>query len=344
MSKEVTIRDVAADAHVSITTASFALNNVTNRVNLDTRERILASAKKLHYIANNSARSLRTSKTRTIMFVFTREYLRERYLGHMASLTKCIEIADKMNYGILIELVDGAKGLDELVRQFTRIWHSGRVDGIIFQCFFEDSRDDELYRRLNNAGVKLVNISRIGDASDYPCVYIEEFQMVRDQVRYAVQRGYGMLYYLCRKHLTLGIRERGFLDEIAGENVRGEIVNYFSKECSEEVLWQVVEPIVSNIKDDKTAFICWNDFDAMTLIGTLKRHGINVPGDVGVMGFDNITFSEYNVPKLTTVSHPFTLMAEKAFEMLVRIIDDENMTREQTHVNIDSEIIERDSM
>ncbi len=344
MSKQVTIKDVALDAHVSITTASFALNNIKGRVSQKTRERVLESARKLKYTVNNNARSLRTSNSKTVMFAFSGEYLEERYLSHMASLTRCIEFADLVGYGILLELVDSRCTLDELVQKFMRIWESGRVDGIIFQCFFEDHRDDELYRRLYKSGVNLVNISRIGDASDYPCVYLEEFQMVRDQVRYAVQKKYDKLYYVCRRHLTYGIRERGFLDEIAGEKVRGQILNYQTHDCGEEELWKTVGPVMNDGKNERRAFICWNDTDAMTLISVLKNHGVSVPGDVGVMGFDNIPLTEYVTPRLTTVSHPFSMMAGKAFDMLIKIIRGEELTRAETHIAVDSEIIERDSM
>lgn len=345
MTKRVTIKDVAKDAGVSITSASFALNNVKGRVSKEIRERVLASAAKLHYTANNSARSLRTDDSRTIMFVFSKEYLIERTSGYMASLSGCVEYAEGLGRSILLELIDIDMSMDEQIERFLRIWESRRVNGMIFQCYFEDDRDDEFYRKLYQAGVNLVNISRIGNSSDYPCVFLEEFQITRDQVRYAVGKGYDMLYYLCRKHRSLGIRERGFLDEIEGEGVRGELVHYTSINVTEEELWEVVAPLIAAHHGERIAFLCWNDMDAMLLMNVLRKHNISIPAQVGVMGFDDMPMAEYLVPKLTTVTQPFAEMARHALQILDRA-EKTNLDPDRVveRINVSGEIVERDSM
>ncbi len=343
MSKRVTIKDVARDANVSITTASFALNNVKGRVSESIRQTVLASAEKLHYTVNNSARSLRTDDSKTVMFVFSKEYLTERKVGYMTSLAGCVEYAEKMGRGVLLDLIDVDMSMDEQIDRFIRIWESRRVNGIIFQCYFEDDRDDEFYRRLYRAGVNLVNISRIGASSDYPCVYIEEFQILRDQVRYAVQKGYDMLYYLCKKHRTPGVRERGFLDELEGENVRGELLHYSSSDYTEEELWRLVSPKLKT--DERIAIICWNDDDAIRLLKLLQDNGISVPENVGVMGFDNVPFAEYASPALTTATQPFAEMSKCALEVLARAEKSVNIgERAAEQICLTASIIERDSM
>lgn len=344
MTKRVTIKDVAKDAGVSITTASFALNNVKGRVSDEIRKRVLESADRLHYTANNNARSLRTDDSRTIMFVFSKEYLIERTSSYMASLSGCVEYAERMGRGILLELIDIDMSMEEQVERFLRIWKSRRVNGMIFQCYFEDDRDDQFYRKLYQSGVNLVNISRIGNSSDYPCVFLEEFQITRDQVRFAVQKGYRTLYYLCRKHRQLGIRERGFLDEVEGEGVRGELLHYTSINCTEEELWEVVAPIVTSVAE-RIAILCWSDMDAVLLMNVLQKHGIAVPDQVGVMGFDDIPMAEYVVPKLTTVTQPFAEMARHALEILDRA-EQTGLSSDRLieRINVSGEIVERESM
>ncbi len=340
MSKNITIKDVARDANVSITTASFALNDVKGRVSEKVRKRVLESAERLQYTVNNSARSLRTNDSRTVMFVFSKEYLMERNVSYMLSLAGCVEYADQMGKGILLELIDAEMPMEEQIRRFMSLWESRRVNGMIFQCYFEDDRDDELYRRLYGAGVNLVNLSRIGASSDYPCVYLEEFQIVRDQVRYAVKKGYDRIYYFCKQHRQPGVRERGFLDELAGENAQGRILHYHSLNCTEEEAWQAVGPVMEEGK--RIAVICWNDADAIVLLRVLRKRGIAVPDRIGVMGFDNIPLAEYVTPRLTTASQPFAEMAKRALEVLDNA--DKAVVRVPERVLVSGEIIERESM
>lgn len=344
MTKRVTIKDVAEDAHVSIATASFALNNVKGRVSAELRARVLQSAEKLHYTSNISAQSLRTNDSRTVMFVYSREYLMERNASYMTFLSGCVEYADRTGKGILLELIDTETPLEELVEKFKKIWASRRVDGIIFQCYFEDERDDELYRILYQSGVNLVNISRIGNSTGYPCVYLEEFQLARDQVRFAADRGYKKLYYLCKKHRKPGIREEGFLDEVHGRGIHGEILHYPTIYRTEDDLWEMVKPLVAG-SQERTAILCWNDVDAISVMSALKKNGVSIPEQVGVMGFDNIPLSEYTVPKLTTVSQPFEEMSRHALEVLERA-DKRGADAEPVieHVKVYGDIIERESM
>lgn len=344
MSKRVTIKDVAEDAHVSLATASFALNNVKGRVSEEVRLRVLKSAEKLHYTSNTSARSLRTNDTRTVMFVYSREYLMERNASYMTFLSGCVEYADRTGKGILLELIDTEAPLEEQVEKFKRIWASQRVNGIIFQCYFEDERDDVLYRILYQSGINLVNISRIGNSTGYPCVYLEEFQFARDQVRFAVDKGYKKLYYLCKKHRKPGIREEGFLDEVNGRGIHGEIIHYPTIYRTEDELWNLVKPLIAD-SQERTAILCWNDVDAISLMNALKKNGISIPEQVGVMGFDNIPLSEYVVPKLTTVSQPFEEMSRHALEILERA-DKRSPDAEPVieHIKVFGEIIDRESM
>jgi len=341
--QRVTIKDVATHAGVSITTASFALNNVTGRVSKEIRRQVLKSAEELNYTANVNARLLRTNDSNTVMLVYSHEFLLERNASTILAIAGAMKYARDSGKEVLLSTVDIGNQLEEMVEKYKEIWASRRVEGIVFQCHFEDERDDLLYKELYKAGVNLTNISRIGRVEDYPHVYLNDYEISREQVRFIHDKGYDEIYYLCKHSGSISVREKGYCDAVKDLGVKGKALHYeaYSRSKSQllELIQQVYTPGGSHI-----AVMCWNDVDAVNLLEVLQEYGYDVPGQIGIMGFDDMPMAVHTSPKLTTVSQPFDDMAFKAMDVLFQNAKNEDKSKKMKSIEVPGLIIERDSI
>jgi DNA-binding LacI/PurR family transcriptional regulator len=74
-------------------------------------------------------------------------------------------------------------------------------------------------------------------------------------------------------------------------------------------------------EDPPDAVVCFDDKLALAVIDSLRQHGIRVPDDLAVVGFDDIPFAQISNPRLTTVAQPSSAMGQRAVEMLLSAID-----------------------
>ena len=204
----------------------------------------------------------------------------------------------------------------QAAEEFMQIWNAKHADGIIFQIGEENKNEThKFYECLSEKKINFVVISPNGRLDDFPSVYIDDYHLMEEAISYIYSKGYRYVYHLTRKTELKFEKETGFLHALQMLRLQGECLYYSSEERNEEDIWDTVKETVMN-RQGKIAFTCWNDVDAIYLLKALHKHNIHVPGEVGVMGFDDIPASEYTTPPLTTVRQPFEEMALKAIEVL----------------------------
>ena len=312
----VTIKDVANDAGVSITTASFAINNRTGRISEAAKEKVLASAEKLGYVPNINARNLRTNNSNTYMLVYDEGYLLERNASTLQFVAGAVKYSARREKDLLLRTIPRITNGVQAAEDFMRIWNAKHVDGVIFQIGEENRKETyKFYEYLSDKKINFVVISPNGKLDDFPSVYIDDHQLMEEAIAYIYSKGYRYVYHLTRKTELKFEKEIGFLNAVQMLRLQGECVYYNSEVRNEEDIWNAVKDTVMN-REGRIAFACWNDVDAIYLLKVLHKHNISVPGEVGVMGFDDIPASEYTTPPLTTVRQPFEEMAFKAIEVL----------------------------
>lgn len=312
----VTIKDVANDAGVSITTASFAINHRTGRISEAAKEKVLASAEKLGYVPNINARNLRTNNSNTYMLVYDEGYLLERNASTLQFVAGAVKYSARREKDLLLRTIPRITNGVQAAEEFMRIWNAKHADGVIFQIG-EENKDEtrKFYERLSDKKINFVVISPNGRLDDFPSVYIDDYHLMEEAISYIYSKGYRSVYHLTRKTELKFEKEIGFLRAIQMLRLEGDCLYYNSEKRTEEDIWETVKDTVMN-RQGRIAFACWNDVDAIYLLKALHKHNISVPGEVGVMGFDDIPASEYTTPPLTTVRQPFEEMAFKAIEVL----------------------------
>lgn len=298
----VTIREIANYCNVSEGTVDRALNNRTG-ISSKTKERILAAAKELDYKPNMLAQCLATGSTKTIGVVCGG--LSNRFF---TSLIEAIERNAGQN-GYFISLVlshnspsKELEGIHYLARRQT--------DGIIiFPVGYGAAYEKEL-EQLNIPIVTLYNrISKHFTHVDINCR-----EIMRKAVQKISAKGYQNIVYLdiksCNKDMnffSLDERCAGYKEGMALEELECNIIDTYN----EELLLSL--PSVSV----RTAVLCPYDVLAIRTANLYRKHGIQIPSQIGIMGFDNIDMLENITPRINSVDCNTEKLGETAFSILL---------------------------
>ena len=330
MAMGVTVVDIAKACNVSRGTVDRALNN-KGGINEATKAKILSTAKDMGYRPDLLARSLVKGKTMSIgVVVFD---IRNRIF---AQLLNSIEATARKNgyfLNIMLQEED-----PELEVQVINNLVDRRVDGIIV-CPVNKGKDFCQY--ISKLGTPVVVIgNRL--SLEIPYIGIDEFRAAKDATELIIEKGYKTIFFVCpaleykEKDNIYSHEERlkGFMSVVTNNN---------------EIAYQIIDnndylkTIESRIKEssDKIAAFCSGDIYALELIKYLRRRGVSVPSNIGIMGFDGIDTLEYVVPALSTVYYPVEEIGVKAVDTLLKIIGEEEI---QNNILVDYKIISGDSL
>lgn len=326
-----TIRDVAREAGVSVTTVSRVLND-SGPVKDATRERIRAVAQRLHFAPNTTARSLSTRRTHTIGVL-----LPDVYGEFFSEVIRGIDqAAQQRGYHVLIS---GAHNEPAEVDAAVRAMR-GRVDGLILMAAELDA--ETLARNLPER-VPAVLINASHDASQFDTINIDNFGGAVEVTAHLLGLGHRELRMISgpRGNRDAVERERGFRTALnqAGLTPRAEwIVEGAFTEASgyratEQLLSAAVPP---------TAIFAGNDSMAVGALSAARQRGVRVPEDLAVVGFDDVPIAEYVNPALTTVRVSISKLGSCAAERLVECIRAHNR-HERRHEIQPTELIIRGS-
>ncbi len=310
LKKFVTIRDIAREAGVSINTVSRALNDKPD-INVETKKKVLEVADRLGYIRDATAVSLRYGLTRVIGVI-----LEDSSNPFYSEVLKGIEMAaKKKKFNVIFMNTERSY---ELENEAIKTMIGRRVDGMIISPTQEKCDDIKL---LSEKGIPFVVLGVHFDELDVPEIYTDD------------EKG----GYLATKHLIeIGRRRILFLNGFTYKSVAKMRLNGYRKalkefglEYDESLVYEIEEGYESAYNKVKEllkkgisfdSIFCFNDVFAIGAIGALKEKGIKVPQDIAVVGYDDIYFSKFISPSLTTVKIDKILEGKLAFEMLHGIL------------------------
>ena len=224
----------------------------------------------------------------------------------------------------------------------------GQVDGLIVEGTrtASQSSNDDLYRRLAERNIPVLFMNGYyPELKQIPDVVMDDYGGGRIAAREVLSRGYrrpGGMFKI--DDLQGQERLNGFLDEMRDQGIEipEERLLLFGTEERMTLLntpkgTAFVERLLRREADCMT---CYNDVFAVSLMAILQQQGMNLPEDMGFIGFDNATFAEMSNPPLTTLGHPKEAFGAMVAEKLLRMIRGE---RERS-VNVAWTLIERDSL
>lgn len=307
-----TIKDVAKLAGVSIKTVSNVINNNESRFREETRERVLAAMEELNYQPDRAARYMRSGQIGII--ALTIPDISNPYFAEIAR--EVIKAARDHDHTVLIDHTDGLPEQERLVAQGLR---PHAVDGIILDPLTlteEDLAPERVATPIVLLGERMTN--RYHDH-----VQIDNVGAARLAVSHLIELGRRRIAVMPvpkdEKDAMSRLRYRGYVEalEEAGMSVDPSLVLSTSaasftyhdgQKCIDQLL---------TLRKPADAVLCLNDRVALGAMKALRLKGYQIPGDVAVVGFDNIEEGSFAAPSLTTIAPDKTEIAKTAVSLLI---------------------------
>lgn len=306
----VTIKDVARRAGVSITTVSHVINQ-TRTVSGPLRDQVLQAMQELGYRPNTLARGLRRGETSTIGLVIP-----DNSNPYFAELARLIE-DQGFNHGYSVILCNTD---DNPVKERTYIEAllAKQVDGILF---IPTGKQTQPLAELIHPQVPVVVLDREAPDLDAPVVLADNVNGGLEAVRYLLALGHRRIACITGpKTLAASLgRLTGYRQalEEAGIAVQETWIQpgNFRVQGGEEAMRQLL-----TLDPPPTAVFACNDVMAIGALRAVRTAGLTVPGDISIVGYDDIEIASAVIPALTTMAQPVTEMARQAVEQLLGLI------------------------
>lgn len=324
-----TIYDVAELSGVSISTISRVLN-APDKVNADTRVKVLTAIDALGFVPKAEARARALSKTNRIG-VITPFFTAPSFVQRLRGVASALAV---YNYELVIYTVDSS---DRLAGYFSSIPFTGNLDGLIVMSL--PIHEAEVQRLIeHNVETVLIEYTH----PDLNCIEINDFHGGELAAAHLLQKGHRRIGFIGDKEPhdfeihPAGMRLKGFLHTLqeAGVSVPAEYIRQF--EDTTEYAMQATRQLLS-LPQPPTAIFAAADVQALSALKVAREMGVKVPEQLAVVGFDDIDFAEY--ADLTTIHQHLDESGRLAVETLMTRINDPS--RPHQHINLPLKFVER---
>jgi LacI family transcriptional regulator len=302
-----TIRDVAHAADVSIATVSRVLNG-SPRVSDDTRRRVLDAARKLEFAPNSAARSLSTNRTNVLGVL-----LPDLYGEFYSEIIRGIDAAARAaRYQILIS--SSHANTEELVSAV--LFMRGRIDGLLVMAP-DDGAAAAMDRVRHRTPLVWINPRRPVDGSSAFAIANDEG--ARAATEHLLKLGHRSIAMLSGPpgNADAEGRLRGYREALRVAGVEADPRLEISGDFTESSGYGAAA-LLLEMDPRPTALFASDDTMAIGLLSALHSAGIDVPGELSLVGFDDIAIARYLSPPLTTVRVDAFRLGKEAVAQLVR--------------------------
>jgi len=307
-----TIKDVARQANVSVATVSRVLNG-TAPVREETRQRILDAARELRFTPNASARSLSTRRTTALGVV-----LPDLHGEFFSELLRGIDrVAQQHGRHLLVSSSHhDSHGIAEALRAM-----HGRVDGLVVMA--PDVAADALGAALpHNLPTVLLNCAPATLADVDPqrvrLLSVDNHGGAVAMVRHLARVGHERIAFIGGAAHNADARERrrGYLEAMQSLALATPPSYLQRGDFSEDVGWRAAQSLIAE-SPRPTAIFAANDMMAIGAMRAIREHGLDVPRDIAVAGFDDVPTARYISPPLTTVRVDVEALGARAVTLLL---------------------------
>jgi LacI family transcriptional regulator len=329
----VTLEDIARALNVSKMTVSRAINNHPE-ISHATRERILATARKMNYRPNQFARALTTNQSYLIGIVVP-----DLMHSYFAEICRGVEThARPVGYQNLICSTEeeARKEKDEVEALLSR------TDGLIVASAMS-ATEAKFYRQLLGDGAKIVLIDRVLDGVRCSAVTTDDLQVGLLATDHLIKLGHRKIGHLRGTNVSTSLqRLAGYRQALAKARIR------FNKDLVRECGFTEADGYAAmktwiasgNLP---TAIFAANDPAAIGALAAMNAAGLNAPDDVAFVGAGSIHYGDMLRVPLTTVAWSTSAMGQAAAELLLELIRDKKKARKHRQVRVPPELVIRQS-
>jgi LacI family transcriptional regulator len=307
----VTIKDVAKKAGVSVSTVSKVING-NYKVSEKTKRKVLKAIEELNYLPNFTARSLVLKKTQTIGVV-----LPDIHGEFFSEVIKGIDKkAREHGYHVLITSSHSdIKELDEVL--FSLV--NGRVDGlIIMNPTLKTSHVES--RLLKKLPIVLLNCC--ADMLDADIILIDNFTGAYNLTKHLLKHGHRKIALITGPEDNTDSIERlrGYKTALIDSGIEPSQTLIFQGDFTEKSGYEAMK-LITSLPERPTAVFALNDDMAIGAMMYAKKLGLKIPADMAIAGFDDIPMASYIHPSLTSVHVPIDKVGILAAEKLLNRIE-----------------------
>ncbi len=309
----VSIRDVAQRAGVSISTASRALNNKPD-VNKEVRQRVLAAARELNYAANVHARVLGGGRSRALGLVIVNSA--DFFFTNIVRGVS--DTATAHGYSIMVwntdETVEGELWAHQMLRQ-------RQVDGALIGSVQSGMVPLE---RLIAEGLPIVLLNRrlSGLAADH---VLSDYRCgAYDATRYLIELGHRRIAHLTWHDDRYSVQERlaGYLDALRDAGIEPPPDFIIRCAVGMEGAYRGILNRLPELRPKPTALFVYNDYSTIGVLKAFHELDVRVPDDISLMGYDDMEFSRFLIPSLTTMAQNPYEIGRQGTELLIERLRD----------------------
>ncbi|QZK89350.1 LacI family transcriptional regulator [Flavobacterium sp. CHNK8] len=337
MKRKITLKQIAKELDVSISTVSKSLRN-SLEIGEETRLKVQAFAKFYNYKPNNIALSLKNRKTKAIGIIIP------EIVHHFFStvINGVEQVANEHGYSVIICLSDDSFDKEVLNMEMLA---NGSIDGFIISLSKETQFKADFHHitEVINQGMPVVMFDRV--TNDVLCdkVIIDDQAAAYEAVQSLIDKGRKKIALVTTvDYVSVGkLRTDGYTKALLDNGIP----------FNEDLIIKIedvntCEITISKLLEDKAidAVFAVNELFAVTIIKTANKIGLNVPKDLAVIAFTDGIISKYSTPTITTVSQSGVKMGNKAAKMLIDRLEAEDEEDENYKTEIiETHLIERES-
>lgn len=296
---KLTIKDIAKEAGVSITTVSQILNNKGHRFSEKTKTKVLAIVAEHNYKPDIVAQSMVTKKSKTIGMIVpdvTDFFFSKLIEGVEAYL-------NLLGYALVLCNSKHDKSLEK--KYFVELTRRS-VEGIIIAT--PNTLDDSIISVANSKKKKLpiILVDMGKNLRTEGKLIVEEYKGVYQAVDYLIQSGHKKIGFIQEigDYYQLSERITGYLNCLEDHKIPYRDAYIVESELNIEGGYQGAKTLLANPRCDVTAIVCSNDQMAVGAYQAIYEAGLKIPEDISVVGFDGLEIGKYLAPALTTIHQP----------------------------------------
>ncbi|AUC20878.1 MULTISPECIES: LacI family DNA-binding transcriptional regulator [Polaribacter] len=336
--KRLTIKDIAKEFNVSISTVSKALND-SYEISVSTKDKIQKYAKEKNYKPNFNALSLKNRQTKTIGIIIP------NMLNYFfAQVFNGIEkVANDRGYKI-ISCISNESFKKEV--ETIEMLSNGSIDGFILSLAEEtvSKGDYKHFQEVLDNDTPIVMFDRVAEKLKCDKVVTDNFDSARSTVSYLVKSGHKNIAFISTmNNLDIGRRRQlGYLKGLEDYNLKAEknlIINIDDN-------YKNYENILTPIFKDNTidSVIATDESSAIAAMKVAIKQGHKIPENFSVISFSNGILARHSSPRMTTVSQHGEIMGATAAEMLINRLEDKSKVKKKHEtVIVKTDLVERNS-
>lgn len=318
----INIKEVARLAGVSHTTVSRVLND-PKKVKKETYDQVLKVINDYNFVPSTFARSMTNGRKYAIgllVFYDMSQFPSEFFSSVFAGI---VSVINQEGYMLNISF-----GLDPRAENKSNDYiNDNRIDGLFVLAM--DTQKQEL-SLLKKANIPFISVNQKIEDSKFSYVVADDFGGAYSAVKHLMDTGRRKIAYIngTPGFETSEERHRGYLQALQDNQVPYfpylDVIGNFDSDTAYSMVSQLLEA-----HPDLDAIFAANDIMALGAMRAVKSHGLSIPKDVAIVGFDNQVFADCVDPPLTTVEKPRYEMGRRAAEMMLAHINSSDFNKRE---------------